>query len=107
MTTKYNPEISIIKANLTKAITDKINPEMITYLRPEEIERIALIEAFIQEQAKFTQNMPEIPDNIYDDFIYNFKLSRCSVNGFRSEQLVQILNTKMGEIEKKNNNEGA
>ena len=95
----------IIKENITKFMFDKLNPEMITFLRPQEIERFAIIQALIDEQRKETENLNITEeDSILDDVLYNIYLLRCSVNGFRSEQGVKIINTHMTGQDNKDNN---
>ena len=98
---KYNPETTIIKANLTKALTDPFNIELITYLPPEEIERFAIIKAIVEDENKERKKLNIEEENILDDVLYNILLLRTSVNGLRSEQLVKVLNSHLNSEEKK------
>lgn len=82
-----------MKANLTKSLSDKNNPELITYWKPQEIEKISIIEAFTDEENA-ARKVLKLEDNPFTEVIHYLRLNRCSVNGFRSEQLVKVINTK-------------
>jgi len=101
VTFKYNPETTIIKANLTKSLTDAANIEFVTYLTPMEIERFAIIKAIVDAENIERKKLNIDEENIFDDVLFNFQLLRASVNGLRSEQLVKVINAKINEDDKK------
>lgn len=83
----------IIKENITKFMFDKNNPEMITILKPVEIEKLAIIQSLVMQENQERLKYENLEENILDDILYNIYVLRCSVNGFRSEQGVKIINT--------------
>jgi hypothetical protein len=95
---RYNPETTIVKANLTKDLTDAAKIELITYLTPEMVKNFSIIKALMDsENADKRKYNIDVEDNILSDVVYYITLMSPSINAIRSEQLVRVLNAKTEE----------
>lgn len=91
---------SNVKREISQLMFDKMNPEMITFLKPGEIDKLSILSALVASENITRQKLRYDNHNILSDVIYNILILRCSVNGFRSEQGVKIISSLIEQQER-------
>lgn len=88
-TTQAKPEDSG-KVKVAEKLFDKSSPEMITFLKGGEIDKLSIMISLIGQENQLRQSM-NIENNPMSDILFGILVLRCSFDGWRAKQGVEII----------------
>ncbi len=99
-------EQPLSKTQLVKILFDKNNPEMITYLQGNEIDKISMLSVLTQEENELrgTLDLKFAGKNPMQKLVKKHLVLRTSIKGTRAEQGVKIITSALSEEEQQDNN---
>ena len=78
---------------------DKQNPEMITKISLKDIDNLSVLKSLLKSENEYRKNLG-YPSNIFEDALNNNLILRTSLDGWRSNQAVEIIKGIIDEDKK-------
>lgn len=92
------------KEVLALKLFDKNNPEMITKIGIQDLDKITILKTLVEDENKYREVLykeKKLPKNIMSKVLENSLVLRTSLDGWRSEQAVKIITSILEDENKK------